>query len=178
MMPGDFSPWEAEYQQTRRWLDAGCLEAMGNDLRSVIRVAQGRQGHSGAVVQQATGQSVEVAWADQGYTGEDAKSQTAEQDVDLQIIQLPEAKKGCVLLPRHWVVVRSVGWLARFRRLNRGYERLPQVLVGLRLFVFVSLMSPNALLWLATSASSYHALVARFTQAENPMPSTAPAVAR
>lgn len=31
----------AVYQQSRRWLDAGCFEAMESDLRSIIRVAQG-----------------------------------------------------------------------------------------------------------------------------------------
>ena len=44
MMPNDFPPWEAVYQQTRRWLKSGCFEAMVSDLRSIIRVAQGRQG--------------------------------------------------------------------------------------------------------------------------------------
>ena len=39
-------------------------------------------------------------------------------------MKLPEAKKGLVLLPRRWVVERSFGWLARFRRLSRDYERL------------------------------------------------------
>ncbi|MPM31405.1 IS5 family transposase ISAzo23 [bioreactor metagenome] len=107
-----------------------------------------------AAVQEATGQSVEVAWADQGYTGEDARNQAAEQGIDLQIIKLPEAKKGFVLLPRRWVVERSFGWLARFRRLSRDYERLPQVLAGLHFLAFVLLMLPNALPWLATSVSS------------------------
>ena len=50
MLPGDFPPWEAVYQQTRRWLQAGCFEAMANDLRSVIRGVQGRQGLPSATV--------------------------------------------------------------------------------------------------------------------------------
>ena len=44
MLHNDLPPWEAVYQQSRRWLDAGCFEAMVSDLRSIIRVAQGRQG--------------------------------------------------------------------------------------------------------------------------------------
>jgi len=39
LIPQDFPPWEAVYQQTQRWLQAGCFEAMVNDLRSVLRVA-------------------------------------------------------------------------------------------------------------------------------------------
>jgi transposase len=44
LLPNDFPPWEAVYQQTQRWLQAGCFEAMVNDLRSILRVAQGKQG--------------------------------------------------------------------------------------------------------------------------------------
>jgi transposase len=46
-------------------------------------------------------------------------------------VKLPEVKKGFVLLPRRWVVERSIGWVARFRRLARDYERLPDTLAGL-----------------------------------------------
>jgi len=53
---------------------------------------------------------------------------------------LPQAKKGFVLLPRRWVVERSFGWLNRFRRLARDYERLPQTLAGLHFVVFAILM--------------------------------------
>jgi len=42
MLPNDCPPWELVYQQTQRWLQAGCFEHMVSDLRSVIRVAQGR----------------------------------------------------------------------------------------------------------------------------------------
>lgn len=50
LLPNDLPPWEAVYQQSRRWLDAGCFEAMVSDLRSIIRVTQGRQGQPSAVV--------------------------------------------------------------------------------------------------------------------------------
>jgi transposase len=43
MLPTNFPPWERVYQQTQRWLKAGYFEAMVNDLRSVLRVAQQRQ---------------------------------------------------------------------------------------------------------------------------------------
>lgn len=44
MLPNDLPRWEVVHQQTRRWLDAGCFEAMVSDLRSIIRVAHGREG--------------------------------------------------------------------------------------------------------------------------------------
>jgi transposase len=51
-----------------------------------------------------------------------------------------EAKKGFVLLPRRWVVERTFGWLGRFRRLARDYERLPAVLAGLHFIAFACLL--------------------------------------
>ncbi len=56
------------------------------------------------------------------------------------MVKLPQAKRGFVLLPRRWVVERSFAWLARFRRLARDYERLPETLKGLHLLAFAVLM--------------------------------------
>lgn len=216
LVPHDLPPWPMVYQQFRRWDDAGCFEAMVNDMRSIIRAAQGRRGQPSAVildgrtlqsscesgpragydgykrrkgskahmavdtlghlialtvtpadeqersqvdalcqqVQQATGETVKLAWADQGYTGEQARSDAAEHGIELQIVKLPEAKKGFVLLPRRWVVERSFGWLARFRRLSRDFERMPEVLAGLHFVVFAMLMLPKAAMLLASGASS------------------------
>jgi transposase len=77
-------------------------------------------------VQEVTGQTVKVAFADQGYTGEEAAQAARDEGIELQVIKLAEAKKGFVLLSRRWVVERSFGWLNRFRRLARDYERLPE----------------------------------------------------
>ena len=195
MLPNDFPPWELVYQQTQRWLRAGCFEDTVCDLRSIIRVAQGRQGQPSAVildgrtiqstcesgpragydgykrkrgskvhmavdtlgqllavhvtpaneqeraqvaelsrqVQQVTGQTVKVAFADQGYTGEEAAQGARDEGIDLQVIKLQEAKKGFVF-----------GWLNRFRRLARDYERLPETLAGLHFVVFAMLMLVHA----------------------------------
>jgi transposase len=38
------------------------------------------------------------------------------------------------------VVERSFGWMARFRRLARDYERLPDTLMGLHFLAFAVLM--------------------------------------
>lgn len=50
MLPNDLPPWEAVYQQTQRWLKAGCFEALVSDLRCILRTAQGRNGQPSAVV--------------------------------------------------------------------------------------------------------------------------------
>lgn len=91
-------------------------------------------------VQDLTGQHVELAFVDQGYTGDEAEQAAAEHGLRLEVVKLPEAKRGFVLLPRRWVVERSFGWLARFRRLVRDYERLPDTLKGLHFLAFALLM--------------------------------------
>jgi transposase len=93
-----------------------------------------------ASLQEATGETVEVAFVDQGYTGEDARKAAATHGIQLEVVKLPEAKKGFVLLPRRWVVERSFGWAARFRRLARDYERLPETVAGLHFLAFAILM--------------------------------------
>jgi transposase len=41
-MPDDLPPWEAVYQQTRRWLGAGVFEEMVHNLRVLLRFSKGR----------------------------------------------------------------------------------------------------------------------------------------
>lgn len=202
MMPNDLPPWEAVYQQTRRWLRAHVFEVMVHDLRVVLRLAEGRTGQPSATildsralqptpesgpragydggkrkrgskvhmavdtlghllalhvtaaneqeraqvgrlaeqVQAVTGDAVEVAFVDQGYTGDQPAQDAAAQGMQLEVVKLAEAKKGFVLLPRRWVIERRFAWTARFRRLARDYERLPETLRGFHFLVFAILM--------------------------------------
>ena len=94
-------------------------------------------------VQQATAQSVELAFVDQGYTGNTAAEAAAAHGIQLEVVKLADAKRGFVLLPRRWVVERSFAWLARFRRLSRDYERLPTTLAGLHWLAFACLLLNN-----------------------------------
>src|SRR5687768_4681085 len=91
-------------------------------------------------VQEATNLNVEIAYVDQGYTGEAAAEQAQDFCMELMVVKHTEAKKGFVLLPRRWVVERSFAWAARFRRLARDYERMAQTLAGLHYVAFVCLM--------------------------------------
>jgi transposase len=93
-----------------------------------------------AQVQAVTGDSVEVAFVDQGYTGDQPAQDAAAHGIELIVVKLAEAKKGFVLLPKRWVVERSFAWTGRFRRLARDYERLPDTLAGLHFLAFAILM--------------------------------------
>jgi len=95
-------------------------------------------------VQTVTSGEVELAYVDQGYTGDTPAMAAAEQGVQLEVVRLPGAKKGFVLLPRRWVVERSFAWLTRFRRLARDYERLPETLAGLHYLAFACLLLSRA----------------------------------
>src|SRR5947209_13530379 len=90
-------------------------------------------------VQEVTGGNVEVAFVDQGYTGDDAAHQAKAEGIELVVVKHTEAKRGFVLLPRRWVVERSFGWLGRFRRLARDYERLAETLAGWHWLAFIVL---------------------------------------
>jgi transposase len=91
-------------------------------------------------VQEVTGQNVEIAFVDQGYTGDQPVQDAAKHGIQLEVVKLDEAKRGFVLLPRRWVVERSFGWVSRFRRLARDYERLPETLAGLHFLAFAILL--------------------------------------
>jgi transposase len=91
-------------------------------------------------VQEATEQQVKMAFVDQGYTGQNAAQQAQEHAIELVVVQLAEAKRGFVLLPRRWVVERTFAWLGRFRRLARDYERLSENLTAYHWLAATSLM--------------------------------------
>jgi transposase len=202
LLPTNFPPWPAVYQQTQRWLAAGCFEALVHDLRALLRLAAGRAPEPTAVVldgrtlqstpesghragddghkrkrgakthvavdtlghllalvvtpasaqeraqvealaqqvQAVTGETVELAYVDQGYTGDEPAAAAETHGLRLEVVKHARAKRGFVLLPRRWVVERSFAWAARFRRLARDYERLPASLAGLHFVAFACLM--------------------------------------
>ena len=70
MMPHDFPPWAAVYQQMQRWLRAGCFEAMVHDLRVLLREHAGRGGQPRAMILDSrTMQSTPESGARAGYDG-------------------------------------------------------------------------------------------------------------
>lgn len=120
------------------------VDTLGNLLSVVVTPANEQErsqvSELTSDIQEITGKNVQLAFVDQGYTGEDPAHAAEKNGVKLFVVKLEEAKRGFVLLPRRWVVERSFGWLARFRRLARDYERLPQTLAGLHFMAFVILL--------------------------------------
>ncbi|MBA4182312.1 MAG: IS5/IS1182 family transposase [Anaerolinea sp.] len=120
------------------------VDTLGHLLALVVTPAdaqeRGQVAELAAAVQEATGQTVSLAYVDQGYTGDQPAADAQAHGIRLEVVQHTEAKKGFVLLPRRWVVERSFAWLARFRRLARDYERTAEVLAGWHWVAFVALM--------------------------------------
>jgi transposase len=105
-----------------------------------------------AAVQDATGDSIELAYVDHGYTGTEPEQAADGWGIRLEVVKLPATRKGFVLLPRRWVVERSQAWLTRFRRLAKDYERLPETVAGLHFAAFAMLMLQRIVKLLAQSA--------------------------
>jgi len=110
------------------------VDTLGNLLALKVTAANEQEraqvADLAAQVQEVTGGTVEIAFVDQGYTGDAAAEQAQTHGIKLKVVKHTEAKRGFVLLPRRWVVERTFGWLGRFRRLARDYERLAETLAG------------------------------------------------
>lgn len=96
-------------------------------LRVTLANTQARTqvGQLADAVQVATGTTVELAWVDQGDTGDAPLEDAEARGIKLVMVGLPAATKGFVLLPRRWVIERSFAWATRFRRRANDDERLP-----------------------------------------------------
>jgi transposase len=95
-------------------------------------------------IQEATAEKVELAYVDQGYTGERASELAAEHGIRLEVVKHEEAKRGFVLLPRRWEVERDFAWASWFGRLVKDYERLPDTVAGLHFVAFPCLFLQQA----------------------------------
>jgi transposase len=84
--------------------------------------------------------------------GEQAAQDAAQHGIKLEVVKLPEAKKGFVLLPRRWVGEWSFAWATCFRRVVRDYERLPGTLAGLHFLAFAILMLKRVVMLMLQSA--------------------------
>jgi len=69
---------------------------------------------------------LKLVWADGGYAGKLVDWVKQFYRWVLEIVKRTDDMKGFVLLPHRWVVERTFGWLNRWRRLSKDYERLTE----------------------------------------------------
>jgi putative transposase len=67
-----------------------------------------------------------LLWVDGTYRGQLVEWVSQHMRFVLRVTLRPEGTKGFVLLPRRWVVERTLAWLNQSRRLSKDYERLPK----------------------------------------------------
>lgn len=60
-------------------------------------------------------------WADAGYTGEEI-IQDVLRSSKIQLEITKRSEQRFVVIPRRWVVERSIAWVNRYRRLSKDYE--------------------------------------------------------
>jgi transposase len=120
------------------------VDIMGNLLALRVTPAneQDREqvANLAADMQEVTGQSVEVTFVDQAYTGEDTAKIAKDHGIQLLVVKKLEGIAGFVVLPKRWVVERTQGCLGRLRRLTRDFERLPTTLAGMHWLAALILM--------------------------------------
>jgi transposase len=83
---------------------------------------------------------VEVVFADGGYQGQKASTALAAAgDWKLSIVKRSDTAKGFVVLPKRWVVERTLSCLSRCRRLVRNHELYHQTAV---VFIRIAMIRP------------------------------------
>ncbi|MFI5888470.1 IS5 family transposase [Streptomyces sp. NPDC051554] len=85
--------------------------------------------------------SIRLVWADGGYAGRLVDWAREKPRLTLQIVKRTDDTAGFVVLPRRWVVERTLSWLMRSRRLVRDYETLPAMHEAMVLWSMTMLMS-------------------------------------
>jgi putative transposase len=68
-------------------------------------------------------------WADGAYAGplvSWVRALLPQRPIRLEITKRSDKTKGFIVIPKRWIVERTLGWLNRYRRLSKDYEYLPQ----------------------------------------------------
>ncbi|MER6530552.1 transposase [Streptomyces sp. NPDC001508] len=85
--------------------------------------------------------SVRLVWADGGCAGGLVDWAAEKCRLTLEIVKRSDDMAGFVVLPRRWVVERTLSRLMRSRRLVRDYETLPAMHEAMVLWSMTMLMS-------------------------------------
>jgi transposase len=70
--------------------------------------------------------SIATVWADGGYAGKLVAFAQALLRITVEIVRKKDGQRTFEVLPRRWVVERTLSWISACRRLDHDYERLPE----------------------------------------------------
>jgi transposase len=83
---------------------------------------------------------IRLAWADSGYSAHKLATWAASLKITLEIVRKRDPH-AFEVLPRRWVVERTLAWITAHRRCARDYERLPESHEAMILWAMTSLMT-------------------------------------
>jgi putative transposase len=69
---------------------------------------------------------LKLIWADGAYAGQLASWAYLVGGWLIEVVKRATTRHSFEVLPRRWVVERTLGWLGRNRRLSKDYEELPE----------------------------------------------------
>lgn len=84
--------------------------------------------------------SLELILTDSIYNGDSLMSWIAAYDVKMEAVKKQKEQKGFVVQAKRWLVERLFGWLERWRRLAKDYERKPERSESMLYLVLSSIM--------------------------------------
>jgi transposase len=84
---------------------------------------------------------IRLAWADGGYTGKLQPWAATYLKLTVQIVKRPDDLHTFAVLPRRWVVERTLAWITSYRRCARDYERLPAHHEAIIYWAMITLMT-------------------------------------
>jgi len=103
------------------------VDTVGNLLDVVVHAANIQDYHGAKLMLlklTETVSSLQKIWADGIYKNGGLVDWVRETlNIALDVVERPPGQKGFRVLPRRWVVERTFGWLGRYRRLSKDYER-------------------------------------------------------
>jgi transposase len=67
---------------------------------------------------------LEKIFADSAYGGQKLRRAIASAAWNIEVVKRPADQKGFEVLPKRWVVERTIAWINRCRRLAKDYENL------------------------------------------------------
>ena len=81
-----------------------------------------------------------MIFADGAYRGEKLSRAMGTASWKFEIVRPPANQKGFEVIPRRWVVERTIAWINRCRRLAKDYENLSRTAVAFIRLASIRLM--------------------------------------
>ncbi len=83
---------------------------------------------------------LKLIWADGGYAGKLVEWTKKLGGWVLEIVKRSDDVAGFAVLPKRWIVERTLGWLGRHRRMSKDYEMLPASSEAMVYIVMINVM--------------------------------------